>query len=48
MSKPVKNLITEDYKRRFEGLTGAVLVDVRGMEANDNNTFRAGLADNAS
>jgi large subunit ribosomal protein L10 len=44
MSKPVKNLITEDYKRRFEGLTGAVLVDVRGMEANDNNEFRHGLA----
>ena len=45
MSKPVKNLITEDYKRRFDGVTGAVLVDVRGMESNDNNTFRAGLAE---
>ena len=45
MSKPVKNLITEDYKRRFDGLTGAVLVDVRGMESNDNNEFRAGLAE---
>lgn len=45
MSKPVKNLITEDYKRRFDGLSGAVLVDVRGMEANDNNNFRAGLAE---
>ena len=44
MSKPVKNLITEDYKRRFDGLTGAVLVDVRGMEANDNNAFRNDLA----
>jgi len=45
MSKPVKNLITEDYKRRFEGVSGAVLVDVRGMEANDNNELRAGLAE---
>ena len=44
MSKPVKNLITEDYKRRFEGLTAAILVDVRGMEANDNNAFRNDLA----
>jgi len=44
MSKPVKNLITEEYKRRFEGLSGAVLVDVRGMQSNDNNNFRNGLA----
>ena len=44
MSKPVKNLITEDYKRRFEGVSGAVLVDVRGMQSNDNNNFRNGLA----
>lgn len=44
MSKPVKNLITEEYKRRFEGVTGAVLVDVRGMESNDNNELRNDLA----
>lgn len=44
MSKPVKNLITEDYKRRFDGVSGAVLVDVRGMQANDNNSFRNDLA----
>ena len=47
MSKPVKNLITEEYKRRFDGVTGAVLVDVRGMESNDNNNFRHGLAEKA-
>lgn len=44
MSKPVKNLITEDYKRRFDGVSGAVLVDVRGIESNDNNSFRTDLA----
>ena len=43
MSKPVKNLIKESYKRRFEGLTGAVVVDIRGIESNDNNRMRAGL-----
>lgn len=45
MSKPVKNLITESYKQRFEGLTGAVVVDIRGMEANDNNALRTELAE---
>lgn len=45
MSKPVKNLIAESYKRRFDGLTGAVLIDIRGIEANDNNNLRSGLAE---
>lgn len=44
MSKPVKNLITESYKKRFEGLSGAVVVDIRGMEANANNALRSELA----
>lgn len=44
MSKPVKNLITKDYESRFEGLNGAVLVDIRGIDSNTTNTFRAGLA----
>ena len=30
MSKPVKALITETYKSKFEGLTGAVVIDIRG------------------
>lgn len=45
MSKPVKNLITDAYKSRFEGLNGAVVIDIRGIESNDNNTLRAGLAE---
>lgn len=44
MSKPVKNLIVETYKKRFEGLTGGVLVDVRGINSNDTNDLRANLA----
>ncbi|WP_432800235.1 50S ribosomal protein L10 [Poriferisphaera sp. WC338] len=43
MSKPVKNLIKDSYKRKFEGLTGAVVVDIRGIESNDNNRMRADL-----
>ncbi len=45
MSKPIKSLITETYRQRFEGVTGAVLVDVRGIEANDNNVMRSSLSD---
>ena len=44
MSKPVKNLITDAYRSRFDGLNGAVVIDIRGIESNDNNTLRAGLA----
>lgn len=44
MSKPVKNLITEGYKKQFGSIDGAVLVDIRGIKSNDNNKLRAGLA----
>jgi large subunit ribosomal protein L10 len=43
MSKPVKELIIEDYRKRFNELDGALIVDIRGMTANDNNTLRRGL-----
>ena len=43
MSKPVKNLITAEYKKRFADLEGAVLIDIRGITSNDNNKLRAGL-----
>lgn len=45
MSKPVKNLITQSYANRFEGVTGAVLVDIRGISSNNTNAFRADLAE---
>lgn len=44
MSKPVKNLVINAYKRRFGGITGAVLINIRGINANDNSRLRAGLA----
>jgi len=45
MSKPVKNLITKSYEQQFANLSGAVLVDIRGVNATDNNRLRSGLAE---
>jgi large subunit ribosomal protein L10 len=45
MSKPVKEMIMADYKRRFEDLDGALILDIRGVEANANNALRLGLAE---
>lgn len=45
MSKPVKNLITNQYKSIFGGLDGAVVVDIRGIESNDTNAMRTDLAE---
>jgi large subunit ribosomal protein L10 len=45
MSKPVKEMIMADYKRRFEDLEGALVIDIRGIGANDNNDFRLSLAE---
>ena len=47
MSKPVKKLITESYKKRFGDIDGAVMVDLRGVSANDNNTLRHELQQEA-
>ncbi len=44
MSKPVKDMILADYKRRFQDVEDALLIDIRGINANDNNTMRLGLA----
>ena len=43
MSKPIKELIIDDYRKRFQELDGALVVDLRGIEANDNNDLRCGL-----
>ena len=40
MSKTVKEMIIEDYQRRFEGVEGGVILQIRGMEALDNNVLR--------
>lgn len=44
MSKPIKNLIAAQYEKEFGGLSGAVLIDIRGVEALDNNALRTELA----
>ena len=43
MSKPVKELIVADYKKRFEDIEDALLIDIRGVNANDNNKIRNSL-----
>ncbi len=43
MSKPVKEMIIDEYKSRFQGVEGALLVDIRGIEANQNNALRLSL-----
>ncbi len=45
MSKPVKDMILAEYKRRFRDVQDALLIDIRGVNANDNNTLRLGLAE---
>lgn len=45
MSKPVKEMIMSDYQRRFGDLDGALIVDVRGIKANQTNEMRLALAE---
>lgn len=44
MSKPVKELILADYQQRFADVANALLIDIRGIDANKNNAFRMDLA----
>jgi large subunit ribosomal protein L10 len=43
MSKYVKDLITQDLRKRFEGVEDALLVDVIGLENNKNVALRQRL-----
>jgi len=43
MSKPIKSMMVADYRRRFEDVDNALLVDIRGVEANQNNELRQSL-----
>jgi len=43
MSKYLKNLIAEDLKGRLDGVSDALIVDVVGMEANQNVVLRREL-----
>lgn len=44
MSKPVKQWMIEDYQRRLEGADDAVLINMRGIDANSTNRIRTDLA----
>ncbi len=44
MSKPIKELILAAYREQFKDVDNALLIDIRGIAANQNNTLRLGLA----
>jgi large subunit ribosomal protein L10 len=43
MSKYLKNLITDDLKKRLDGVSDLLLVDIAGLEANKNVELRKKL-----
>jgi large subunit ribosomal protein L10 len=43
MTKVVKQLIQEDYRKRFHGVESALLIDLRGINVNQTNTLRLDL-----
>ena len=43
MSKPVKEMIVAEYKRRFDDVTSGLLIDIRGVKATTNNELRIDL-----
>ncbi|MEM9066525.1 MAG: 50S ribosomal protein L10 [Planctomycetota bacterium] len=45
MSKPVKEILMKDYQDRLGDLSDALLVSLRGIDANKNNAIRADLAE---
>lgn len=44
MSRPVKNMIVEEYNERFGDTEAALVIDIRGITANQNNSLRLDLA----
>ncbi|MGY8757231.1 MAG: 50S ribosomal protein L10 [Phycisphaerales bacterium] len=43
MSKQIKHLIVTEYKRRFDEVNNALIVDIRGIDAIENNDLRVDL-----
>lgn len=43
MSKPVKGLIIDQYKKRFGELEGALVIEIRGMSGKDTTNLREQL-----
>ncbi len=44
MSKPVKEMLMRDYSSILEGVEDALIVSVRGIDANETNDLRMDLA----
>ena len=45
MSKPIKNLLTQDYKERFVDQDGVVVINFRGIGAENTVAMRTALAE---
>lgn len=43
MSKFVKEMMVREYRDRFSDISQALIVDIRGIEANENNALRLEL-----
>ena len=43
MSKPVKEMMVASYKQRFGDIDSALVIEIRGMDANLNNEMRLEL-----
>lgn len=43
MSKVVKDLIINEYRSRFDGISDALLIDIRALKADQNTELRKGL-----
>jgi len=43
MSKPIKNLIASEYTNRFKDVSGAVVVEIRGLDSKATTSMRNSL-----
>jgi len=46
MSKPVKEMIISEYRKRFGDVQGGIVVEFRGLEATNNNRLRTSFREN--
>ena len=45
MSKKIKEIMEQEFKKRFEGVGEFLVVSLRGVNGNDNNVMRGDLLD---
>lgn len=45
MSKTMKNFLIRDYQQILDGVEDALVISIRGVDANSNNRLRMGLAE---